>query len=254
MSKRVFFSYATEDADIIHAVRSRLGEEHPEHEPWIDLYEIVAGDSLIDKIAEGMDAAEKFFIFLSPVSVGKPWVKRELKRAIMREIQGVDPDYIVPVKVGDLTAIPPFLEEKLYIDLGKMTDVEWLAAFDAAITGMPPRPVGAGSPNVVWWVESGPEGEHVAYVYFAAKAWAERFSFLVETNEDMVEETGSVTDVWPGGSLMGPINLERGPRVAALSFASPDLRPGEPLAIKIEFPPGIDAKQAVSSVSRWSIG
>jgi len=34
----------------------------------------------------------KFLIFLSERSIGKPWVKAELKKALMAEIQGVRAD------------------------------------------------------------------------------------------------------------------------------------------------------------------
>jgi hypothetical protein len=68
-----------------------------------------------------MNEAEKFFIFLSPMSVNKPWVQRELRRALMREISGVDPQFIVPIKLGELDRLPAFLEDKLYIDLGRLT-------------------------------------------------------------------------------------------------------------------------------------
>lgn len=247
---KAFFSHASEDKAKVEAVYDAFVAVYPEHQPWVDKYEIVGGDSLIDKIAEGMDEAEKFFIFLSKTSVEKPWVQAELKRAIMREIDGVDPGYIVPVKIGDLDAIPPFLEDKLYIDLGKLKEAEWLAEFDAAMTGERPEPTGKASQNVRWRAVEGPEGPNVAHVYFEAQAWAEQFAFFVETSEDMVDETGSVTDVWPGGNIQD-IQMDRGPRVAALSYGQPDLRPGKPEAIRLEFPRGVDALEAIARVGRW---
>jgi hypothetical protein len=109
---RIFFSHASEGKPLVEAVYSEFVDAHPDHKPWVDRYEIAAGQNLIDKITEGMDRAEKFFIFLSPESVEKPWVKRELHRALMREIDGVDPDFIVPVKIGGLEQVPPFLEQR----------------------------------------------------------------------------------------------------------------------------------------------
>lgn len=72
----------------------------------MDKYEIVGGDSLIKNIAEGMDQADKFFVFLSPTAVTKVWVQRELRRALMREIESVEANYIVPVKIGELKRMP----------------------------------------------------------------------------------------------------------------------------------------------------
>jgi TIR domain len=247
---KAFFSHASEDKGTVEAVYRAFVAAYPEHQAWVDKYEILGGDSLIDKIAEGMDEAKRFFTFLSSISIEKPWVQAELKRAIMREIDGVDPGHIVPVKIGDLDAIPPFLEDKLYIDLGKLKEADWLAEFHAAMTGERPEPTGKASPNIRWRAVEGPEGPHVAHVCFEAQAWAEQFSFFVETSEDMVEESGSVTDVWPGGSIQD-IRIERGPRVAALSYGQPGLRPGKPEAIRLEFPHGVDALQAIERVGRW---
>src|SRR3954447_648766 len=146
---KVFFSHASEDKGVVEAVYAEFVAAHPEHEPWVDMYKIVGGDSLLDKIARGMDESEKFFLFLSTVSVTKPWVKAELRRALMREIDGIEPGYIVPVKIGDLDAVPAWLEDKLYIDLGRLTKDEWLAQFNAAITGTPVGPPGSsGSSNI----------------------------------------------------------------------------------------------------------
>src|ERR1043166_4618087 len=184
---RVFFSHASEDKKVVEAVYAEFVVAHPEHEPWVDIYEIVGGDSLLDKIAGGMSESEKFFFSLSTAPVTKPWVKAELRRALMREIDGVEPSYIVPVKIGDLSTIPAWLEDKLYIDLDKLTKEEWLAQFDAAITGTPVGPPGSsGSSNIECRLTYGPEGKHVAHIEISAVAWAETFAFAVETNEDLV--------------------------------------------------------------------
>ncbi len=35
----------------------------------------------------------------------------------MAEVEGVKPDFIIPVKLGTVTTFPPFIESKRYIDL-----------------------------------------------------------------------------------------------------------------------------------------
>src|SRR5438132_11845045 len=100
---RAFFSYASEDIAIVTLVFNAVIDRFPSFQPWLDKYEIVGGEDLLKKIAAGMDSAEKFFVFLSPTSVQKPWLQRELTRAIMREVGGINPDYIVPVRLANLT-------------------------------------------------------------------------------------------------------------------------------------------------------
>jgi hypothetical protein len=256
---KVFFSYAYEDRDVVEAVYTAVAKDYPQHEPWMDKYEIVAGQSLLDKIADGMDAAEKFFVFLSAVSIARPWVKRELQRALMREIDGVDPDYIVPVKLADVVRVPAFLEGKRYIDLARLRREEWLNEFDAAIRGAPTSRVGAESAeNVEVRIEPGPEGPHVAHLHFHATMWAEEFSFVVQTKEDLAplpDGPAVIMELLVGSSFaLTKPRFRAGPRFTALGFEAPDLRPGRPICMRLRFAPGVDAVTAVESISAWPRG
>jgi hypothetical protein len=257
---KAFFSYAHEDKETVEIIHAALAAEYPDHAVWIDKYEIVAGESLLEKIAEGIDEAEKFFVFLSNVSIAKPWVKRELRSAIMDEIEGIRPDFVAPVLLEKIGRVPRFLEDKLYIDLPNTTQKEWMAAFDAAITGTPAQSDGVENDNLLVEVERGREGKHVALVHFQPRAWAEEFSFAVETNEDMVE----LADTGPGGliemldfgdatsvglSLRNP-RPSRTKRLSALA-AREDVKAGERVTFRVEFPTGIDAMRAIKAAGRW---
>jgi hypothetical protein len=147
---KAFFCHASEDKPIVEGVYERLLHHAPDLSAWLDKFEILAGQSLLDRIAAGMDESSKFVIFISQVSVTKPWVNRELRRAIMREIGGVDPDFIIPVLVNDIAAIPPFLEDKKYIPLNRMTEQEWLAELTAA-NGRQHR---VRCPEITWWLSA----------------------------------------------------------------------------------------------------
>jgi hypothetical protein len=187
---KAFFCHAHEDAGIVDSIYRALIACHPEHEPWLDKYEIVGGNDLLGKIAEGMDDAEKFFVFLSRITTTKPWVMRELKRAIIREINDVDPDYIVPVKIGDLDRLPDFLEHKFYIDLGRLTEDQWIAAFNGTLTGEPTQPTGEGTPNLAIEIDVRPGTPNLADVWFKPRVWAEPISFAVES-EAVIESAGT---------------------------------------------------------------
>jgi hypothetical protein len=55
---------------------------------WLDEAEIKVGESLIEKIREGIDSAAYLAVILSPDSVKSPWVQREVDVAMNQEIQG----------------------------------------------------------------------------------------------------------------------------------------------------------------------
>jgi TIR domain len=257
---KAFFSYAHEDKETVESIHAALVADYPDHAVWIDKYEIVAGESLLEKIAGGIDEAEKFFVFLSKVSVTKPWVKRELRSAIMDEIDGIRPDFIAPVLLESIGRVPRFLEDKLYIDLPGMTQKEWMAAFDAAITRTPAQPDGLGDDNLLVGVERGREGKHVALVHFQPRAWAEEFSFAVETNEDMVEPVdtgvGGIMEMLDFGDAASVALDFRNPRpcrtkrLSALAVRE-DLKAGERVTFRVEFPADVDAVRAIKAAGRW---
>lgn len=109
----VFLSHSHSDKDIVRAVGLRL--QRLGVKVWIDEGEIKAGDSLIQKISEGIADAKYVLAFISKTSISAPWVQRELSIAITREIKG-KLHKVVPIILEDVD-IPAFLEDKLYIDI-----------------------------------------------------------------------------------------------------------------------------------------
>lgn len=56
---------------------------------FFDEWEIRAGDSLRQKIDEGLMRCTHFIAVLSPVSIGKPWVQAEMDAAFIRKVGGL---------------------------------------------------------------------------------------------------------------------------------------------------------------------
>lgn len=81
---------------------------------WIDEAEIGIGDSLIDKIEEGIYGSKHLIAILSSNSVNSQWCREELKMAMVRQInaKGIT---VLPVLV-DECELPGFLQEKKYAD------------------------------------------------------------------------------------------------------------------------------------------
>lgn len=96
---KVFVSHASEDKDrfvIEFAAKLRARGI----DAWLDKWEILPGDSLVDKIfEEGLKNARAVIVVLSKNSVGKPWVKEELNSAVIKRINGISK--LIPVVIED---------------------------------------------------------------------------------------------------------------------------------------------------------
>jgi hypothetical protein len=249
---KAFFCHASEDKAVVEAVYKRVLASASDVAAWLDKYEILAGESLIKRIAAGMDESDKFVIFLSPTSIRKPWVDRELRRAIMREINGVDPDFIVPVLIGDIDAVPAFLEDKKYIALHKMKEEEWLAELVAAIRGIRPVPgLAAQAENVVVHWEPVVSQAHAVRLVFEARFWAVKASFGVTTSENIREAYREWPDHRGAGLVTEGVAEHHGDRFYGFQCVRPTLRPGYRLELVLEFAPGTDAMAAIEQVGHW---
>jgi len=81
---------------------------------WIDEAEIQVGDSLIEKIRQGIDVVDYLVVVLSPDSVKSEWVKKEVDIAMNQEINNRRVK-VLPV-MNRRCELPWFLEGKLYAD------------------------------------------------------------------------------------------------------------------------------------------
>jgi hypothetical protein len=251
---KIFFSHASEDKEQVVGIAAEFVAEYPEMKPWIDTYEIVGGDSLLDKIAQGMDDADKFVVFLSPISIKKPWVNRELNRAIMHEISGIKPNYIVPVLVGPIEQVPAFLEEKKYVPVFSLTRAEWLLELKASIDGAFDAKPFAVVDNLEAGVVSDKDRPNVGTVLFTAKSWAVDVSFHVRTRE----KASAYGHRWLAGGA-GAWNkwhtthgtVEDGSFYVAYAIPGGRLLPGDAFALRIRFPKDVEFDSMILSYSEW---
>ena len=111
--ERIFISYSHEDREFAERLVAALQEAG--EEVWWDRWEILGGDSLIQKIfEEGLAQADAFVVVLSSESVKSKWVRQELDVATVRKIEGVTK--IIPVVIGNVE-IPSALRALLRIDM-----------------------------------------------------------------------------------------------------------------------------------------
>lgn len=111
MSPKVFISHASEDKDrFVLNFAAKLRENGID--AWVDQWEMLPGDSLIDKIFEdGIKQANAIIIVLSNFSTQKPWVREELNASMVNRIN--KKTKIIPVVI-DQCEVPVSLQSTLH--------------------------------------------------------------------------------------------------------------------------------------------
>jgi len=245
---KVFLSHASEDKALVEQVHLRISKKYPEIESWLDKYEILGGDDLIEKIHSGIAEADRFVIFLSPNSIDKPWVRTELRKALMDEISGIKPEFIIPIKVGAITSFPPFLESRFYIDIENKTEEEWLQDIYAAIHRNK-KPLGEASENLRISAHIASDNTKAAILVFEALYWAEPISFKVFTKSKVK------SSVWQLPGLKGMHQLSvselKEDKMYALSIQNNAIQPKKPFAIGLEFEDGEDPREKIIKIDKW---
>jgi hypothetical protein len=108
----VFLSHSHKDKEFARRLAASL--RHTGHIVWVDEAEILVGDSLIDKIREGLDRVDYVLALLTRTSIESEWVKKELDVAMSREIQSKRV-VVLPALLHDVE-LPGFLKGKRYAD------------------------------------------------------------------------------------------------------------------------------------------
>lgn len=111
----VFLSHSSKDKPFIRQLASDLAKENIL--VWLDEQQINVGDSINDKISQGLAESDYFVIALSDNSTESEWVKRELNSALISEIESRKVK-VLPIKLSDCE-FPVLLKDKKYADFTK---------------------------------------------------------------------------------------------------------------------------------------
>lgn len=114
----IFISYSHADRQFVAKLASDLLKQRIR--VWWDEWEIKVGDSLLQKIQEGISTSSYLGVVLSPNSVNSAWVQEELNTALVRQLKEKRV-VVLPILLQDCQ-IPPFLMDKFYADF--RTDYE----------------------------------------------------------------------------------------------------------------------------------
>src|SRR5258708_15285965 len=81
--------------------------------PWLDIWEIRPGDSLVRKLfGEGLDTVGAVIVVVSESSASKPWVREELDAAVVRRI--TSSVRLIPVRL-DGAPVPAPIQHLVWI-------------------------------------------------------------------------------------------------------------------------------------------
>ena len=130
---QIFLSHNSNDKDVVEAIGSWFSNEG--YEIWLDKWCMTPGDSLIEKIGEGIESSDKLVVFLSPSSVDANWVKKEVASGLILELaeeKGFGEKFVIPVLLKKCK-VPIMLRDKLYADF---TDKSFEAACDQLLLGV----------------------------------------------------------------------------------------------------------------------
>lgn len=108
----VFISYSSDDADFVDRLSTKLIKNNIK--VWKDKWKISIGDSLINKILDGIEGASYLCVVISNNSLRSEWVGTEIKAALSKEKDGKH-IIILPILLEDCE-IPLLLKDKLYVD------------------------------------------------------------------------------------------------------------------------------------------
>ncbi len=119
----VFLSHSHKDKAFVTRLTQDLRRRG--HVVWIDEAAIDVGDSLVEKIREGIDRVDFVAAVISKASVKSKWVSRELDIATNRELRGKKV-VVLPILLENVR-LPGFLDGKLFADFrGKLRYKEGL--------------------------------------------------------------------------------------------------------------------------------
>ena len=107
-----FLSHSSKDKAFVRQLAADLTRHNVT--VWLDEQRIKVGDSIADKVSQGLAESDYFLVALSDNSVQSVWVKKELNQALISEIEEKEVK-VLPLLLSECE-IPTLIKEKKYAD------------------------------------------------------------------------------------------------------------------------------------------
>jgi hypothetical protein len=230
---RIYLAHATEDKT---ALAIPLAEKLMANgiDVWLDKWEIGYGDSLVQRMEEGLDDCTHFVVLLTPTSITKKWVRAEIDSGFTNDIDGKAK--FIGLRNGlEIDDLTPFLRTRFcpHFDLNDDNQFQELLE---DIFGLSRKPELGDAPSFVQNAKDGlskwsKEALGVAEYLITESKYATKFD--PQTNfEQCAKATGfSEEDV-----RLGVLDLEGAGLVETIStFSSSEFHPL--IGLFVEFDP-----------------
>lgn len=111
----IFISHSSSDKPFVRRLAVDLLQEGLPI--WLDDWELEIGDSLIQRIYDGIDGGSYFILVISSASLSSGWVAKEMTAALVKEEQ-ISKRFLIPILLDD--SRPPLqVADRLYADFSK---------------------------------------------------------------------------------------------------------------------------------------
>lgn len=111
----VFVSHRSDDTNQAELLAKEI--QKAGHRVWLDLWDISIGDSIVQRMNEGLEGSSYVVLCYSSLGITSPWMSREWLSALAQQMNGVGVK-ILPVNLTGGTP-PAILADIKYADLVK---------------------------------------------------------------------------------------------------------------------------------------
>lgn len=167
----VFISYSHADKSFVDQLAVNLVDARVS--VWLDRWELNAGDSLIEKIQDGLQDASALLVVLSKASLESQWCKKELSAGLLRELE--ERKVVVLPVLLENCSIPLLLRDKVYADFRSNFDEGWHSVISAiaGVTSLEMGRITDDTYHTDWAEDWGELGGHAVFNYTLVQASAQ---------------------------------------------------------------------------------
>jgi hypothetical protein len=112
---RAFLSHSWQDNDQVRPLAEQLQASGVA--VWFDEWEMQPGDSLVQKIDEGLSDCDFFLVAISAASVSSKWVREELSSAVVRRLE--ERTRVIAIRL-DETPLPTVINHLYWVRLNPL--------------------------------------------------------------------------------------------------------------------------------------
>ena len=109
MSSKVFISHTSKDHGFVLLLANKLKSDLID--VWIDDWELKVGDSIVQKINDGLERCDFLIIVFSENSIKSEWVLRELNSTLMRQLTGKEVTILPILLEIEPEKLPPLFSD-----------------------------------------------------------------------------------------------------------------------------------------------